>query len=119
MEGASPCRGLLAPVIGQAVKRRRQRLTPARRCNYAANMRARIVQIGNSRGTRIPKEFLEQTRMNGDVQIEAEAGRIVIRPARSPREGWDESFRNMAARGDDRLLDETSSTEFDERAWTW
>jgi hypothetical protein len=57
--------------------------------------------------------------MTADIQIEAEAGKIVIRPARSPRAGWDESFRSMVARGDDRLFDETSLTEFDEGEWTW
>ncbi len=81
-------------------------------------MKSRLIRIGNSRGVRIPKALLEQTRMTADVQIEAEAGRIVIRPARSPREGWDESFRRMAARGDDRLLDETGTTEFDDEEWT-
>jgi antitoxin MazE len=82
-------------------------------------MKGRIIQIGNSRGVRIPKALLEQTRMTADVQIEAEAGEIVIRPARSPREGWDESFRSMAARGDDRLLDEARPTAFDEEEWEW
>lgn len=82
-------------------------------------MKARIIQIGNSRGVRIPKVLLEQTQMTSDVQIEAEAGEIVIRPARSPREGWDESFRKMAARGDDRLLDESRPTAFDEEEWEW
>ncbi|MEA2165001.1 MAG: antitoxin MazE [Thermoanaerobaculia bacterium] len=82
-------------------------------------MKARIIQIGNSRGVRIPKALLEQTGMPADVQIEAEAGGIVIRPARSPREGWEEGFRSMAARGDDRLLDKPRPTSFDDEEWEW
>jgi antitoxin MazE len=82
-------------------------------------MKARIIQIGNSRGVRIPKILLDQTRMTADVLIEAVAGGIMIRPARSPRDGWEESFRSMAARGDDRLLDETGPTAFDEVEWEW
>jgi len=67
-------------------------------------MKARIIQIGNSRGVRIPKKLLEQAHLTDEVQIEARAGEIVIR-SRRPREGWEEAFRDMAARGDDRLLD--------------
>jgi len=77
-------------------------------------MKDRIAQTGKSRGVRIPKELLDQTRTTADGEIEAVAGGIVIRPARSPREGWEESFRSMAARGDDRLLDEDWPTYFDE-----
>jgi hypothetical protein len=29
----------------------------------------------------------------------------IIRPVQRPRDGWDEQFKLMAARGDDRLLD--------------
>jgi antitoxin MazE len=68
-------------------------------------VKARIIQIGNSRGIRIPKTLLEQAHLTEEVQIEARANEIVIRSSRRPREGWDEAFREMAARGDDRLLD--------------
>jgi hypothetical protein len=35
----------------------------------------------------------------------------------SPREGWEEAFRAMAERGDDRLIDESPSTVFDDTEW--
>ena len=57
--------------------------------------------------------------MTANVEIEAEEGEIVIRRARSPREEWDESFRSMAARGDDRLLDEAMPAFFDDEEWEW
>ena len=69
-------------------------------------MKARIIQIGNSRGVRIPKRLLEKAHLSEDVQLEARAGEIVIRSAR-PRAGWDAHFRRMEQRGDDQLLDET------------
>ena len=65
------------------------------------------------------KSLSDRTQTSESVPNKAEAGEVVIRPARSPREGWDEIFRNMAARGDDRLLDEANFTEFDEGEWTW
>ena len=84
-------------------------------------MRARIIKIGNSQGIRIPKVFLEQTKLGEEVELEARDGQLIIRAARSPRQGWGEAFRAMAQHGDDRLLDgETGSlTQWDETEWQW
>jgi len=82
-------------------------------------MKARIIQIGNSRGVRIPKALLEQAHLTSDVQIEAQAGEIVIRSARQPRADWEAHFSRMAQRADDRLLDKATSTSFDEVEWEW
>ena len=84
-------------------------------------MKTRIVRIGNSQGVRIPKPLLEQTGLRGEVEIVADNGSLVIRPARKPREGWDEAFREMARRGDDALLDDVppSLSRWDEDEWEW
>jgi antitoxin MazE len=82
-------------------------------------MKARIIRIGNSRGVRIPKSLLEQSHLTDEVRIEARENEIVISPVRLPRQGWDEAFRAMAERHDDRLLDKPRSTSFDEREWQW
>jgi len=49
----------------------------------------------------------------------AEDNRLVIHPARRPRQDWDDRFRAMAERGDDQLLDEPVATEWDEAEWEW
>ncbi|MCB9834699.1 hypothetical protein H6792_01545 [Candidatus Nomurabacteria bacterium] len=41
-------------------------------------MQTSIIQIGNSKGIRIPKPLLEQSGLNKDVVIKAEKGRILI-----------------------------------------
>ena len=83
-------------------------------------MKARIIQIGNSRGIRLPKAVLEQAHLTEEVQIDAEPNQIVIRSAHIPREGWDEAFRLMAERGDDTFTEEPPSlTAFDEVEWKW
>jgi hypothetical protein len=46
-------------------------------------------------------------------------GDIPIRPAASARAGWTEQFRAMAEHGDDRLLDDTTLTVWDEIEWQW
>jgi antitoxin MazE len=82
--------------------------------------RARIVKIGNSQGVRIPKLLLGQLDL-GEVELTVEGDRLVIRPVRCSRYGWDEEFRLMAERGDDRMLDEVavSLTQWDEDEWEW
>ena len=51
-------------------------------------MKTRIVQIGNSRGIRLPKVLLEEAQLTDEVELEAEPGRIVIRRGTRPRAGW-------------------------------
>jgi virulence-associated protein VagC len=57
----------------------------------------------------------------GEVEISAEDGTLVIRPARRPREGWAAAFRMMAEQGDDALLDDAppSLSRWDEDEWEW
>ena len=87
--------------------------------DYNVIMRASLIQIGNSRGVRIPKAVLEQTGLQGDVEMEVRGNQVVIRTAHRPRAGWDEAFARMAEAGDDRLLDEPRATEWDRTEWEW
>lgn len=84
-------------------------------------MKANIVQIGNSRGVRIPKAFLDQAGLRDDVEMEVRGSQIVLRAPKNPREGWDEAFLGMAEAGDDALVDADSGplSEWDETEWEW
>ena len=48
-------------------------------------MKTALVQIGNSRGVRIPKAFLEQCQLHDQVELELRHDYLVIRPAKQPR----------------------------------
>ncbi len=83
-------------------------------------MKARIIQIGNSRGVRLPKALLEEAHLTDEVQIEAGPNQIVIRSVHIPREGWEAAFQRMAERGDDALDDEAAMlSSFDQTEWKW
>ncbi|HYA29348.1 MAG TPA: AbrB/MazE/SpoVT family DNA-binding domain-containing protein [Acidobacteriota bacterium] len=82
-------------------------------------MKTRIVQIGNSRGIRVPKVLLEQAQLTEEVELDAEPGRIVIRRGTRPRAGWAAAARKMRERDEDRLLDPSTPTQFDEKEWKW
>ena len=82
-------------------------------------MKSRIVQIGNSRGIRLPKVLLAEAQLADEVELEAEPGRIVIRRGNRPRSGWAAAARRMRERDEDQLLDPTTPTQFDEKEWKW
>jgi antitoxin MazE len=84
-------------------------------------MKTSIIQIGNSQGIRIPKLFLEQSRLGKEVELEVHKERIIIRSASRPRHGWAKKFRSMAKSGDDRMVDPdlTGHSSWDKDEWHW
>jgi antitoxin MazE len=81
--------------------------------------KTRIVQIGNSKGIRVPKALLEQAQLPDEIELQAEHGRLIVRAAQGPRAGWADAAKAMHALGDDQLLDATTSSKFDEKEWRW
>jgi antitoxin MazE len=81
-------------------------------------MKTRIVSIGNSQGIRIPKPLLEQAGLEGDVELHAEEGRIVIVAVRKARAGWAEAAAALHARGEDGVI-ATPAPTFDAEEWQW
>lgn len=82
-------------------------------------IQTRIVKIDNSQGIRISRSLLEQIGISEAVQIEVQGDRIVIRAAVKPRVGWEEAFAKMAEQHDDVLLDDVTTTEWEELEWQW
>ena len=82
-------------------------------------VRARVVRIGNSRGIRIPKIWLEQLNLGDEVELAVREDSLVVRRAHLPREGWPQAFQAMAASHDDTLYDEVRPTLWDDKEWRW
>ncbi len=83
-------------------------------------MKARLIKIGNSQGLRIPKPILDQTGIMDDVEIELEENKIIIRPVKNVRAGWDAAFKMMGERSDDEpIVDDQISHSWDEEEWQW
>jgi len=80
---------------------------------------AEIVDIGNSRGLRIPKPIREELGLEGQVTLTVAAGALVVRPKRGLRAGWRERFAKAKAPGREPLLmPDDLGTDFDSE-WTW
>jgi antitoxin MazE len=79
-------------------------------------VRAKLVQIGNSRGIRLAKPLLEIAGLTDDVEIEAAPGVLTIRPLTHPRAGWAQAASTWEPQG---LLDDMTATRFDDEDWSW
>jgi antitoxin MazE len=58
-------------------------------------MKTNIVQIGNSKGIRIPKTLLEQMQFEKSVEFQVTPEGLLLRPVQEkenvlPRAGWEE-----------------------------
>ncbi len=85
-------------------------------------MRVKLICIGNSRGIVFPRWLLKQCKPGDELELEVRGESVVVRPVRSVRDGWEESFKLMRQRGDDAVIDEEAvgcETEWDESEWTW
>lgn len=84
-------------------------------------MLTKIVPIGNSRGIRIPKAMLDHCGFGAEAELQAKNGALILRPVNTPRAGWAEIYRGMAAAKDDLLVheDPPSGTQFDAEEWEW
>lgn len=86
----------------------------------AVVVKTRLVRIGNSQGIRIPRAVVEQAGLQGELELEVRRKQLVVRQASRPRDGWEDRFRAMAERRDDRpIWPDTALTTFDEKEWEW
>lgn len=63
-----------------------------------------VIKIGNSKGIRLPMAILKQCGIESKVELEIEDNCIIIKPVKTPRQGWAEAFKVMHKKGDDSLL---------------
>jgi len=67
-------------------------------------MKISIINIGNSKGIRLPKAILEQYHLTDKVEMILEKESIVLKPIKNPREGWSEAFSKFQKTEGDELL---------------
>jgi len=88
--------------------------------NYnVITLRLKLIQIGNSKGVRLPKAIIEQYNLQDELELELQESGLFLKPTGKPRSGWGASFRAMAEQGDDKLLDEGHSSKWDDSEWQW
>jgi antitoxin MazE len=82
-------------------------------------MKTTLIPIGNSRGVRIPKPFIEKCGLEGELEIDIVDGAVLIRAPQRARGGWAVAFKHMAREGDDKLPVHATTTRWDKEEWEW
>lgn len=82
-------------------------------------MKASIIKIGNSQGVRIPKPILDQCGFGKEVELEVINQELIVKAPRIPRKNWETFFKKMSENKDDRFLDSSISTEWENEDWEW
>ena len=83
-------------------------------------MKVELIQIGNSRGIRIPKPLIEQCGLGDKVELRIQNDCLIISPDRTARQGWEQAFRSAGLTIHDELLLETAGpSKFDHEEWQW
>jgi antitoxin MazE len=86
-------------------------------------MRTRVINIGNSKGIRIPKVLLEQAQLTEEVILEVSEDGILIKPERKKkavREGWEQQMKEATKKYKTKEnLWGYFSNDFDKNEWTW
>ncbi len=81
----------------------------------------RLVQIGNSRGIRIPKPLIKGADLEDrELELKIVSEGLLVKPATTRRQGWKKAFEVMHDSGDDELVMAAEpSIPFDHEGWEW
>ena len=66
-----------------------------------AKVELKVVQIGNSRGVRLPRAVLERYEIKDALVLEAREEGLLLRGKKDKRMTWEETFRDMARKKED------------------
>jgi len=68
-------------------------------------MLASVIQIGNSRGIRLPKRIFQELKIKDEVELIINKDKLIIKGVKKrPRQGWNEAFAKGAGDKADKLL---------------
>ena len=64
-------------------------------------MQAKLIEIGNSRGVRLPKKMILKYRMENQVDIVERKEGILLKAPPEKRATWEETYRQMSEERED------------------
>lgn len=78
-----------------------------------------VVQIGNSRGIRLPKNVLSRLDIKDKVEMVIHEDELVIKSVNpTPRQGWNEAFEKISRKKTGKLLF-PENIDSDAFEWEW
>lgn len=82
-------------------------------------MEVPIIKIGNSKGIILSKTILERYGIEDKIELIMEENHMKLKPVAPPRLGWDEAFKEVHDKGEDRLLDDDILDDDLTDEWEW
>jgi antitoxin component of MazEF toxin-antitoxin module len=84
-------------------------------------MKTSLIQIGSSKGIRIPDSLVEKYQLRGDIELIPSKNGLLIRSSSKPRLGWEDAFKKSAEREkeSDSSQWQSFSNTFDKEEWSW
>ena len=82
-------------------------------------MHTKLINIGNSRGVRLPKPLIQQAGLRDEVELEVASGTIIISSRQDPRGDWAEAAQALSSEDSGGLIDGELPTDFDLETWEW
>jgi antitoxin MazE len=83
-------------------------------------MRIKVIDIGNSKGIRLPQALIQQYNLENEVTVELTKEGIMLSSIHKARAGWEEQFKQATGK----ITAEEknwmgSGNKFDKEEWTW
>ena len=94
-------------------------------CNYKVItldiMKTNLIQIGNSKGIRIPKSLIDQYQLGSEIELIPSKNGLLITASSKPRHGWEDIFKNIGVVQQDveNIQWQSVSNHFDKEEWSW
>lgn len=84
-------------------------------------MTGKLINIGNSKGVRIPQNLIKKYELGDEIEIKPVNGGLLLCKKESGRSKWDEKIKSAIANGDLQGKDpfENINNEWDNTGWTW
>ena len=80
----------------------------------------KVIEIGNSKGIRLPQALIKNYGIAEEIKVELNEDGILLKPIKGIRNGWEEQFKNAATplSADEKAWQEPNN-KFDEEEWQW
>lgn len=82
-----------------------------------------LIDIGNSKGIRLPKALIEACGFKKTIHVDFKDGKLILMARRQPRHGWDDLLKKAAVEDEGKKDDLQDLRElpndFDMEEWTW
>lgn len=81
----------------------------------------RLVQIGNSKGIRLPKKIIEQFSFTDEIEAEIKKDGLLLKKKTKPRAGWKKQILKEIKKNGypEMLIPDNIQNDFDESEWQW